>query len=92
MFLRVFTIYDKKAAAYLTPFFMRTNAEAIRAVQQTASSRESNFSKYPEDFQLVVIGEFDDLTGVVTPKGHEVLAEVNDLVLTMRDRFEQEAG
>lgn len=90
MYQRMYTIYDKKAAAYMAPFFFRTNAEAIRAVQQNAASQQSNLSKYPEDFQLVLVGEWDDLTGVVKAEPHQVLAEVNDLVLSVKDRFEQE--
>lgn len=80
MYQRMFTIYDKKAAAYLPPFFMRTNAEAVRAVQSSANDPKSNLGRYPTDFQLIYVGDWDDLTGVVKPESHQVIAEVNDLV------------
>lgn len=103
MFLKMFTVYDKKAAAYLQPFFMRAEGEAVRAMTQTASNPDSQFAKTPEDYQLCVCAEFDDLTGVVTPLPLKVLAEVSGLVsstpiedhiakLSTRDRFEQECA
>lgn len=93
MKLNIYSIYDRKAGAYLPPFTFRSHAEAIRAIQQTAVSKESNLGKYPEDFTLRLLGEFDDDTGGIEAQfSPTTVAEVNDLVLSMRDRFEQECG
>lgn len=66
MVSKVFTVYDSKAEAYLTPFLMRTKSEAIRGFQDVCNDDKSNFCKYAEDYTLFEIGEFDDSIGTYT--------------------------
>lgn len=66
MKLNVFTCYDSKAEAYLQPFLMPSKGEAIRAFTATANDDKSNIGKYPADFTLFHIGEYDDQTGTLT--------------------------
>lgn len=63
MQLRAFTVYDSKVEAYLRPFFMHTDAEAIRAFKDTVNDGQSPFCKHPEDFTLFAIGHFDESDG-----------------------------
>jgi len=68
MKLKAYSIYDKAAAAYNTPFFMHYKALAIRAFQDNVNSTdENNIAKHPEQFTLFEVGEYDDSTGVFTP-------------------------
>lgn len=60
MILKVFTVYDSKAEAYLPPFMMHTKAQAIRAFCDTVNSPDSVFAKHPEDYTLFEIASFDD--------------------------------
>lgn len=68
MILKAFAIHDQKSKAFHTPFFKHTHGEAERdfktAVNDTSSS--SMLSKYPEDFDLYHVGEYDDQTGLFT--------------------------
>ena len=57
--LKVFTVYDNKAEAYLQPFFMRTKGEAIRAFADSVNDPNHMFNRHPEDFTLFELGEFD---------------------------------
>jgi len=79
MYQKIYSVYDKKAAAYLRPFFMRTDAEAVRAITNTAKDSASLFAANPSDFQLVQIGEWDDATGVISPSGVRVIVDVGAL-------------
>lgn len=63
--MKVLTVYDSKAAAYLPPFYMRTTAEAVRAYEATSNDPESNMCKYPEDYTLFEIGTWDDNNGEI---------------------------
>lgn len=65
--MKIFTVFDAKAEAYLQPFYARTNGEAIRSFAEACSNPEHNFCKYGADFTLFDIGEFDENTGVITP-------------------------
>ncbi|UYD39214.1 MAG: nonstructural protein [Wigfec virus K19_151] len=62
---KIFTVHDSKAQAYLPPFYMRTKGEAIRAFETTVKDTNSQFNKYPQDYTLVELGEFDDNTGSI---------------------------
>jgi len=70
MQLGMYTVFDTKAGAYLRPFFARTNAEAIRMFSDTVSDANSLIAKHPEDFSLFKVGEYDEVTGVVSGVTH----------------------
>lgn len=57
----MYSIYDKAAKAYNTPFFMHNKALAIRAFSDNVNSKEeNNISKHPDQFSLFYLGEYDD--------------------------------
>lgn len=58
---KIFAIYDSKAEAYLTPFFMRSKGEAIRGLTACVDDPQHNFSKYAEDFTLFELGEWSEV-------------------------------
>lgn len=60
MMLKVFGIYDSKAEAYLSPFFMKSKGEAIRALSNHVNDPQHNFCKYAEDFTLFELGTWND--------------------------------
>lgn len=60
MLLKMFCIYDAKVEAYMTPFFMRSKGEAIRGFTELVNDGKSNFAKYPADFTLFELGDWND--------------------------------
>lgn len=64
MKLHVYSVFDKAVGAYLQPFYARSQGEALRSFSEAANNGTSNFAKYPLDFTLVRLGEFDDNSGV----------------------------
>lgn len=67
MKLKVFTVYDSKIGAYMTPFFARAVGEAMRNWESACNDPESMMCKHPADYTLFETAEFDDSTGVITP-------------------------
>lgn len=67
MTLGIYSIKDTKADAFLPPFFMRTNGEALRAFDDCVQKSGTPLSDHPEDFHLFKIGYFDQDTGSITP-------------------------
>ena len=66
--MKMFSIFDSKAAAYMTPFILQSDAHAKRQLADLLlSNQTSPFSDYPEDFTLMEIGTWDQLTGEVSP-------------------------
>lgn len=66
--LQIFSVFDKKAVAYLQPFYYQQKGQAIRAFEDSVNNPETAFNKHPEDFSLYLLGEFDDTTGEITSK------------------------
>lgn len=62
----LYSVYDSKARAYGNPFVSVRQELAVRDFTTAVRDKDTNLSKYPEDFTLVEIGEFDDETCVFT--------------------------
>lgn len=58
--MKIFSVHDVKAEAYLPPIYFRSAGEAIRSFETSCKDTNSNFHKYPSDFTLVELGEFDE--------------------------------
>lgn len=61
--LKVFSIYDSKAEAYLQPFFSPTRGMAIRSFQNAANTAGHDFNRFAADFTLFELGEFEPNSG-----------------------------
>ncbi|QXP08612.1 MAG: nonstructural protein [Arizlama microvirus] len=66
MVTKLFCVYDSKAKVFKMPHFTRTNGDALRGFALAANDSKTEISMFPEDFTLMEIGEFDDVTGKVT--------------------------
>lgn len=73
MILLTFSIYDEKAKAYIPPFFMHRQAQAIRVFTDCLKDENHQFSKNPGDYTLWQIGAFDDDIGQATTDSRELL-------------------
>lgn len=67
MKLKVFSILDVKAESFLELICFTTIGEAERFVKNLVSKANTNFSKYPEDFVLYQIGEYNAVKGLLMP-------------------------
>jgi len=63
---KIFVIKDEKSGAHYDPFTMSNSIDAQRAFMQGMKSEKSIISQYPEDFNLYYIGEFDEMSGLIT--------------------------
>jgi hypothetical protein len=60
MKLRVFSVYDTKTEAYMTPLFFQSKGQAVRSFTEVANDKDHAIGKYPEDFTLFEIGIWED--------------------------------
>lgn len=67
MLHKIYSIHDKKAEAYLPPFFLHSQGMAIRAFSDLVKQEKHPFHLHPEDYTLFEIGEYDDTSGRITP-------------------------
>jgi len=67
MILHAYAILDLKGGFYSSPFFMHTDAIAIRSFSDALADPQVEMAKHPEDYQLWRLGDFDDNAGTLTP-------------------------
>lgn len=72
MITKAFAVYDSKASCFGVPFFMATTGLAVRAFSELVNDPKSTVSRYPTDFVLFQVGEFDDQKGIFVPMEHQV--------------------
>lgn len=73
MIYEIYSVYDNKVGAYLQPFFVRTQPEAIRSFTGTCQDKKHLFGVHPLDFSLHFMGKWNDENGEIqtptTPEG-----------------------
>lgn len=70
MVIKLFAVFDAKAAFFGQPFSDQQEGSAIRSFADAVndSSNPANmWNKHPEDFSLFQIGEFDNNSGELIP-------------------------
>lgn len=61
--MKIFSVYDSKANAYMQPFFSPTAGTALRAFETIANEEGHEFCKHAADYTLFEIGEWDEFDG-----------------------------
>lgn len=65
MRLYAFSVLDKKAEYFSTPFFTRSLGEAMRGFGDEARNPDSQLARHPNDFELYHIGYFHQDIGTL---------------------------
>ena len=59
-------IYDNKAEILWSPQLFRSKADFIRACQSGAKDPSTMLHKFPSDYELVVVGRWDETSGIIS--------------------------
>jgi len=64
----VISVWDSASALYGQPFFVPATAAAIRSVRDEANraAADNPLYQHPEDFEVFHIGDYDDVSGLLT--------------------------
>lgn len=62
-----FSVYDEKSKAFGVPFFAVNSGVATRMFTDLVNDPKSTPFRYPTDFSLYHVGEFDDFLGALVP-------------------------
>lgn len=62
--LKMFSVHDSKAEAFITPFYAPATGVAIRSFETAANTADHEFQKYAADYTLFELGSFDQETGI----------------------------
>lgn len=65
--MKIFAMLDVKANHYLQPFPESSTISALRSFEIAVNGSDSIFSKFPDDFCLMELAEFDQTNGSIVP-------------------------
>lgn len=82
MFLKAFCLLDTKTGIYSQPFFFAHKGLALRAALEMGYDKNTQVGRYPYDFRLVGIGEFDDAVGVLYKTPHDDFGTIGGLLVS----------
>lgn len=80
-------IYDKKAKTYGAVYTERNPEVAIRNFSQACQDTNTNLNKFSEDFNLVMLANYNEETGKITPlKDKNQLSRAREHVVNFEKR------
>lgn len=65
---KIIAVYDSKAQYYLNPIVVKSIGEGERSFTNEVNNPDSMLCRNPEDYGLYLVGEYDPITGVITPE------------------------
>lgn len=78
---KIFAIFDKKALVYLSPMCFHNKGLALRFFGEICNDSKTDMYKYPADFSIWIIGDWDERTGHINPLSKpEFLDEAANIV------------
>ena len=79
-----YAIFDKGVQAYMRPFFMQADGQAMRLFGDMSVDAEHDIGKHPEDYSLFRIGEYDESSGELIKCEPRCLARAHELAARSR--------
>lgn len=64
MKFNLYTVYDSKSGIYSPPFCFINHPVAVRSFTESVKNVDSQIAKTPDDFSLLLLGTYDDVTAV----------------------------
>jgi len=65
--LNAYSLRDIKTDVFAAPFFVPSDGIAYRLLRELVLDKRSDLGKYPEDFTLHQVGEYDTSTAELIP-------------------------
>ena len=74
---QMYTVFDNVSKTYSPPFVEVNNGTAMRGMMDLMQQQPNHhFAKFPDNYQLVNIGTWDDTEGIMTFDKHTIVAEL----------------
>lgn len=70
--MKLYYVFDSVAQVYTAPFAAPNDAVALRSFTAAVNTPGHSFGENPEDFSLMVAGDFDEVSGEIIPVGKPV--------------------
>lgn len=78
--MQIVVVKDRAVDAFGTPFFVKHVNEAIRSFKDEINREGSAMGAHPDDYDLYVVGQYDDQSGTVGGGDVGLVARGKDMV------------
>ncbi len=79
--MKLYSVHDAKGNFYDVPRVFRNAGEAARAFETTCKQSDTAWNKYPADFTIVELGDWDADSGTIMPYDkHLHIARASDFI------------
>lgn len=65
---KMYSVRDSKSNAFNPPFYAINEETGLRSFAQLVLDPAQTVSKFPEDFDLYHVGDYDDESGKISPQ------------------------
>lgn len=76
----IVAVRDRGVDAFGVPFFVRHKNEAVRSFKDEVNRNGSIFNNHPDDYDLYLLGSFDDNGGKLSPVDVQMIAVGKSLI------------
>lgn len=80
MKIQYYCIRDIKSNTFNRPFGGLTVEQVKRSIYASIAQGNSEIAQFPEDFELYLIADFDDKTGVITGQTPAMICNCREIV------------
>lgn len=80
MKMNYYAIRDIKSQTFNRPFGGLTVEQVKRSIYSSISQGNSEIAQFPEDFELYLVADFDDKTGVITGQKPVMICNCREIV------------
>lgn len=91
MILNFYSVFDQATGAYMRPFAMLSDGQALRGFTDEACNAESEIGKHPHDFSLWFVGSFDDSKGEFHPATIKCIGKAHECIAATRVKESDDA-
>lgn len=77
---KIYALRDTKASFFHAPWIMQNDVLAKRQIAMAAQDIKSGLGFEPAAFDLFSLGDYDDLTGTITPFLPTLIINVKELI------------
>ena len=71
-------LYDRATEAHAPVMTVNTRNEAIRSFREAVNDPQTPMFKHPTDYELYMIGTYDDIKGEINSQERELIARGED--------------
>lgn len=80
MKMKFYAIFDDATAAYMRPFLMQSDGQAMRMFLDECKKSDSPIAAHPEDYSLFRVGSWNDQDAGIEAQNPTCLARAHELL------------